>query len=99
MDIVPHGLPQWRGWEDVTYAKDQPQYRPLHTRTSTGPRGEVISRWRLTWAERLRVLLCGDLWLTVLTFGNTCPRCGHHSGLQPVLLATDPPKVEVAKEY
>lgn len=40
---------------------------PTHTDGST-----CISRWRMTWMERLRVLLTGDVWLGVLS-GHTQP--------------------------
>lgn len=52
----------------VTYAANQAEYQPLSTWRK--PDGAVISRWRLTWRERLRVLLGGDLYVEVLTFGG-----------------------------
>jgi hypothetical protein len=75
------------GWEPVTYAKDQPGYRPLPAlRAVSGADGRVLSRWRPT-AEELAKLLAGDdLYLEVLTFHNTCQRCGNRMGLQPVIL-------------
>lgn len=41
--------------------------------------GCAISRWHLGWRERLRVLLGGDVWLSMLTF---------HAPAQPVNLET-----------
>lgn len=62
----------------VEYAKPEyitlPAYRTI--------RGVVVSRWRLSWVERLRILLTGDLWLSTLTF---------NTALQPNRLDTRPP--------
>ena len=73
------------GWTAKTYAKDQPEYKPLPViEKDDDPEGRVISRWRPT-AEELGKLLGGeDLYLEVLTFGNICRRCGQQTGLQPV---------------
>jgi hypothetical protein len=37
--------------------------------------GEIISRWRLTWRERLAVLIGGDVWLRVLAARTQPPVC------------------------
>lgn len=55
--------------KEVLYAKDQPQYIPLPSvRSSDGYM--ITSRWRLSWCDRLRVLLFGSMWLHVLTYGG-----------------------------
>ncbi len=51
---------------NVVFAEDQPQYTPLPA--FRGPDGEVISAWRLTLWERLKLLVTGRLWLRQLTF-------------------------------
>lgn len=61
----------------TVFAKDQPDYLPLPAFRCED--GAVVTRWRLTFGERLKILLSGDLWLTVLTF---------HRPLQPVKLTT-----------
>ena len=66
--------------ELIVYAKDQPQYQPLPM--WRGPNGHRVSRWKLTWKERLQVLLGGSIWLSIYTFNNP---------LQPVLLETTCP--------
>lgn len=67
-------------YKEVVYAKDQPEYIPLPAiRTADGT---VITRWRLSWRERLRVLLHGEVYLTVLTFNHP---------LQPVRLEVSTP--------
>lgn len=55
-------------FEAVTYAKDQPPYLPLPVIRLLDDGGMVISRWRLTWRERIRVLFTGNLFLSQLTF-------------------------------
>lgn len=64
----------------VTYAKDQPEY--LNLPAHVDEHGRVTTRWKLTWRERLRILLYGNLWLSILTFGQK---------LQPVRLDTECP--------
>ena len=53
---------------NCTYAKDQPEYLPLPVLKTA--EGEVFSCWSLTWRERLRVLLTGRIWYSVLTFNR-----------------------------
>ena len=64
----------------TTFAKDQPDYMQLPS--WKGPDGMVVTRWRLTFRERLRLFLTGDLWLSVLTFNQP---------LQPVKMTTHCP--------
>lgn len=46
--------------------------------------GRTTSRWKLDWRERFKVLVSGEIWLSVLTFGGP---------LQPVKLEVDCPIV------
>lgn len=74
---------------DVTvYAKNQPQYQPLPVWLDLD--GATLSRWRLTWWERLCVLVTGDVYLWVLTFNKP---------LQPVKLQVFKPKVVITQSY
>jgi hypothetical protein len=70
--------------ELVVYAKDQEPYIPLPMwrDPNDDPDGYRVSRWELTWRERLQVLFGGSLWLSVLTFNRP---------LQPVRLQTSCP--------
>ena len=68
MFLPPHEL--------VTFAKDQPQYRPLPVVRLHGSEGRVISRWQLTPDERAKIAAGEDFYLEQLTFG---------SALQPIL--------------
>ena len=75
--------PKTREFEMV-YAKDQPEYRPLPVVKCSD--GTVISRWRLTWTERLRVLFTGNLFFQQLTFNQP---------LQPQLPTVTEPQLSV----
>jgi len=66
--------------QNCVYAKDQPEYLPLPVHKTED--GTVISCWALTWRERLRVLLTGKMWWSVLTFNHP---------LQPQLPQVDSP--------
>jgi len=69
---------------EITFAENQPEYRPLIAiRISDGT---VISRWRLTWTERLRILFSGNLFLQQLTF---------NSPLQPQLPSVEEPEITI----
>ena len=66
--------------QNVVFAKDQEEYQKLPAfRTSDG---QVTSCWRLSWRERLALLIRGRLWLSVLTFNQP---------LQPILPRVDKP--------
>lgn len=66
---------------EVTYAKHQSEYILLPS--WKGVDGTVVTRWALTWKERLQVLFTGNIWLTVLTFNRP---------LQPVKLEAECPE-------
>ena len=67
---------------ETVYAKDQPNYKPLPVWKQHD--GTTLSRWRLTWKERLRVLFSGNVYLWILTFNQP---------LQPVMLQTEKPQM------
>jgi len=52
------------------FAKDQPEYRTLPAFRNNTPQGEVITCWKLSFKERLRVLFFGCVWLNLLTFNK-----------------------------
>ena len=69
---------------EMTFAKDQPEYRPLPIiKTSDGT---VISRWKLTWKERFIILFRGNLFLRQLTFNEA---------LQPQLPTIEEPQITI----
>lgn len=53
---------------NVTFAKDQPEYLPLPAYRDAD--GCVTTCWKLTWKERLYVLLAGKVWWQTLTFNS-----------------------------
>lgn len=67
---------------ETVYAKDQPEYQPLPVFREDD--GTVLSRWHLTWRERLTVLFRGDIYLWISTFNKP---------LQPVLMDVERPKL------
>jgi len=60
--------------------KDQPEYQPLPVHMT--PDGTAVSCWRLSWRERLYLLVTGRLWLMQLTFNQP---------LQPQIVQVDAP--------
>lgn len=56
--------------QNIVYAKDQPEYQPLPAFKSETPNGEVISCWKLSFLERIRLLFTGRLWVCLLSFNK-----------------------------
>jgi hypothetical protein len=70
MEIVEPtgGIPV--GWRRVVVAEHQEDYLPMPSLIGYNfVERPHLSRWKLTWKERLRVLIRGELWMTLLTFG------------------------------
>ena len=65
---------------NVVYAENQPEYLPLPVFKTKD--GEVISCWGLSIFERIKILLLGKVWLSVLTFNKS---------LQSLLMSVDKP--------
>lgn len=65
------------GVSEMVFAKDQPQY--LNLPALCFQDGLVVSRWSLSWKERLSVLFGGSIYLGQLTFNTP---------LRPVRLST-----------
>lgn len=56
---------------NTVFGADQPQYLPLPAFRSMDDEGAVISCWKPTIKERFKILFGANLWLTLLTFGNS----------------------------
>ena len=68
----------------TTFAKDQPEYNPLPSYRCED--GTVVTRWRLSFRERMLVLIGRSIWHSQLTFNHP---------LQPIKMTTNCPlKVE-----
>jgi len=50
------------------YAKDQPEYNTLPAHRTVD--GQVTSCWKLSFLERLQVLITGRVYFTLMTFNN-----------------------------
>ena len=70
---------EFKGFNTV-YAKDQPEY--LNLPGLKMPDGELITCWKLSIKERLKILFTGKVWLSLLTFNKP---------LQPVKITIDKP--------
>lgn len=55
---------------NVVFAENQKEYLPLPAFKNDSPHGEVISCWKLSWVERLRILFTGKLWVELLSFNK-----------------------------
>jgi hypothetical protein len=80
------------GVKEVVVAKDHPTYAPLPL-ISFGD-GMIVTRWGLSWRERLSVLFGGSVWLTLLTGGGIPPMKMHANGLDACAMTMVPRKDE-----
>jgi hypothetical protein len=64
----------------VVYACSQPQYIPLPVIQRKD--GIITCRWHMTWRERMKALLHGDVYVQINT---------HNNPLQPIRVYIDPP--------
>lgn len=72
------------GVQDIKIAEHQEEYETLPAIVLSD--GVVISRWKMTWRERLVALFEGNIYLHIHTYGQP---------LQPVFMEVDEPKVRV----
>ncbi len=56
--------------QNKVFGKDQPQYQPLPALIIDSPTAEVISCWKLSFKERLQVLILGRVWLSLASFNK-----------------------------
>ena len=54
----------------TVYAKNQPEYTPLPCFRYNDDQGTVLIRWHLAWRERIKLLLTGNIYHTMLTFNK-----------------------------
>lgn len=76
--------PNIEGFPELRLGENQDEFSTLPATLAYDADGNfiIVTRWRLTEEERAAVAAGGDLYLTVLTFGQP---------FQPVLLGTAPP--------
>ena len=56
--------------QNIVFAKDQPEYQPLPALRIDSPTGEVVSCWRLSFKERIKVLIFGRVWMSLMSFNK-----------------------------
>ena len=74
---------------NFVFTTNRKEYQPFPAFIDGLHGGRVISCWKLSFFERLRVLITGKIWDYRLTFNN---------GLQPIELLFNPFKVKKAKD-
>lgn len=56
--------------QNCTFAKNQPEYLPLPAHKIDEPEGRIISCWKLSFIERIRLLINGRLWVSLMSFNK-----------------------------
>lgn len=56
--------------QNVEFAKDQDEYNTLPALRIDSPQGEVISCWKVSFKERIKVLFFGRVWLSLMSFNK-----------------------------
>jgi hypothetical protein len=56
--------------QNVVFAEDQPEYGSLPSLKLDTPQGEVISCWKLSFKERIKVLFLGRVWMSLMSFNK-----------------------------
>lgn len=76
MQPMKRVLPNSPQYPEMVLAENQPEYIPLPVARVAYADGVVglISRYQLTFWERLRLLFTGSLWLEQLTAGSLQPQ-------------------------
>lgn len=54
--------------QNVVFAKDQPEYLPLPALKIDSPNGEVVTCWKMSFKERIKVLFTGKVWMSLMMF-------------------------------
>ena len=66
--------------QNIVFAENQPGYQALPALKIQSDTGEVISCWKLSFKERIKVLFLGRIWLSLMSFNKP---------LTPSFLAVD----------
>lgn len=56
--------------QNVVFAKDQPEYKPLPALKIDSPQGEIISCWKMSFIERLKALFTGRIWVSLSSYNK-----------------------------
>ena len=56
--------------QTVVFAENQPEYGNLPALRIDSPQGEVVTCWKMTLGERLKVIFTGRVWLSLMSFNK-----------------------------
>lgn len=56
--------------QNVIYAEDQPEYEPLPVLKIEGDEGQIVSCWKLSFIEKIKILFTGRVWVSLLSFNK-----------------------------
>lgn len=54
----------------MTFAENQPEYQPLPALKINDETGNVISCWKLSFKEKIKILFTGKVWVGLMMFGK-----------------------------
>lgn len=55
---------------NVEFAKGQDEYQTLPALKIDSPEGHVISCWKMSIKERLKILITGKMWMSLMSFNK-----------------------------
>ena len=56
--------------QNITYSTKKKEYSSLPAFKANTPQGQVVSCWKLSIGERLRILFTGKLWVCIVSFNR-----------------------------
>lgn len=56
--------------QNVVFAENQPEYTPLPALRLDTTDGQVVTCWKMSFKERIRVLFTGKVWMSLLSFNK-----------------------------
>ena len=56
--------------QNCVFAENQPQYLPLPAHKVNEPEGRVIFCWKMSFKERIKLLITGKIWCSLMTFNQ-----------------------------
>lgn len=57
-------------YQNIVYAENQPEYMPLPALKFDDDVGTVVSCWKMSFKDRIRILLTGKVWLMLCSFNK-----------------------------
>lgn len=75
--------------QNVVYAENQPEYTPLPALKIKSKQGEVVFCMGLSFYERVRVLIFGEIWVSLTMFGQPLTPSFHATNKKEVYYHPD----------